>query len=304
MLKIRLIGTVGKFEPIPCVEFDSDFPIERCDGVLAWGSITEEFLNYRGPRAWYFDEALTHSVFRTPLFKRGLRELRDFEVLHHSNRNPNYRFPCVTYYGPMTTIDNPVARSGIAAVVSNFGGRAWWRKKGARLRNRFIRNPRVQLFGNPESWTRFRRWPWSSPRVPENYRGPHPSDWRMREHVQALSQFEALVCFENEIMPYYFTEKFVNAARAGCVPIYYAHPTVRNTVLKDAIWIDPSDYRFSVEDTIAAACNADHARIRENNFRWLEQDEVKATNGYKVWSRIADLFQKRILGEMQTCFGR
>jgi hypothetical protein len=98
------------------------------------------------------------------------------------------------------------------------------------------------------------------------------------------------VCLENACAPYWFTEKFVNAARAGCVPVYYAHPTVRDTFLKGAKWIDPADFSFNVSATLQAAEECDAEAFRDQNHRWLQNGLLQTTEGYAVWSRIADLF--------------
>src|SRR4051794_11975453 len=100
MLQIRLI--VSPKPPgwhHPQVVFDPAISEDRCDGVLAWGAPTPEFLSYRGPRAWYISEPLTHNMFRTRLFRRARRLLGEHELLHHSNPNPKYRFPATTHYG-------------------------------------------------------------------------------------------------------------------------------------------------------------------------------------------------------------
>jgi hypothetical protein len=36
--------------------------------------------------------------------------------------------------------------------------------------------------------------------------------------------------------------QFVDAVMAGCVPIYHAHETVRDTVLVGARWVDPAEF--------------------------------------------------------------
>jgi hypothetical protein len=97
------------------------------------------------------------------------------------------------------------------------------------------------------------------------------------------------------MMPYYFSEKFVNAARAGCVPVYHAHPTVREGFLKGARWIDPADFKFDVSETISAALNCDSQVLRETNWQWLRSDQVEATEGYGIWTRIVELIVSRIM---------
>jgi hypothetical protein len=112
--------------------------------------------------------------------------------------------------------------------------------------------------------------------------------------VQALSRYRINLCLENTMTPYYFTEKFVNAARAGCVPIYHAHPTVRESFLKGARWIDPAHFKFNVSETISAALDCNARAFRESNWQWLHSEQVAATEGFRVWTRIVDLIVSRI----------
>lgn len=125
-------------------------------------------------------------------------------------------------------------------------------------------------------------------------RGALPGSWLTIDHVGALARYRTVVCLENATVPYYFTEKFVNAARAGCVPVYHAHRTIRQTVLKGAAWIDPGDYGFNAPATLDAASRCDAEAIRRQNWAWLESEQLKQTNGWRIWSRVADYFVARV----------
>lgn len=279
----------------PDVIFDPGAPLADCDGLLAWGAITDEFLSYRGPRAWYISEPLTHNMFRTPLFRRARRHLGEHEFLHHSSANPRYRYPAITHYVTLAPAAGRARRNEIIATVNDFGGRIWWMRPHLRFRTRFLLHPAVTLFGSTSSWNGFRRWPWSRPRPPHNYRGETsaPNCWTP-EYVGYLAQYRANLCLENATLPYWFTEKFVNAARAGCVPVYHAHPTNKRVFLQGARWIDPADHGFDVEATLEAARRCDADAIRDQNYQWLESDALRQTEGYTVWTRIADLFVERV----------
>jgi len=65
----------------------------------------------------------------------------------------------------------------------------------------------------------------SRPAAPANYRGEIPGDWPEEQKRELLAGYKVAVCRENSYEPYYFTEKFVEAVCAGCVPVYRAHPT-------------------------------------------------------------------------------
>jgi hypothetical protein len=296
MLQIRLVSAP---KPPgwrhPHVVFDPEIPLDACDGLLAWGPPTPEFLSYRGPRAWYIAEPLTQGMFRTRLFRQALRIVAEHEFLHHSNSNPKYRFPCVTHYGE-PTLPAAIRRTGdIVATVNNYGNRIWWIRHGVRLRTTFILHPSIDLYGSRKAWNRFRRWPWSKPGAPRNYRGPTGApNCYLLDYVEFLARYRINVCLENAFMPYWFTEKFINAVRAGCVPIYHAHPTVRDSFLRSAWWIDPADFGFDVSATLAAAQACDAGALREHNYGWLQGDVVRSTEGYAIWSKIADHFVERI----------
>lgn len=313
MIRIRLLSAPKPKWSDPRIEFDPSFSEKECDGLLVWGAMQPEFLTYRGPRAWFIDEPRTQGMFGSRLFKQALRNIRPNEFLHHSNADPAYRFPCATHYGDLTTTDPPERKDAAIAVVNNFGGWLWWIRddivrfavdlgkevrleQGVRLRNRFILHPDVDLFGDPASWARFRRWPWSRPGPPPNYRGVHGHWWLDAGHITALARYRMAICLENASLPYYFTEKLVNAARAGCVPVYHAHPTVREKYLQGACWIDPADYGFDASRTLAAARKADAQKMREQNWKWLQTPAVKSTEGFGIWSLVADYFVERIAG--------
>jgi hypothetical protein len=298
MLQIHLIGAP---KPPgwqhPHVVFDPAIPPDRCDGMLVWNTVTPEFLSYRGLRAWYISESLGFNSFRTGLFRRARRTLGEHEFLHHSNPNPRYFCPAVTHYGELTPVAAGPRTGNMVATVNDFGNRVWWIRPPFRFRNSFILHPSVDLYGSRESWKRFRRHPWSKPGLPPNYRGSTTATncWH-RDFVAYLSRYRVNVCLENEFMPYWFTEKFVNTALAGCVPVYRAHPTVRDSFLQGARWIDPADFGFDVAATLAAAQECDAAAIRDQNYTWLQSQRLRTTEGYAIWSRIADIFVERSAG--------
>ena len=54
-------------------------------------------LEYKGLKAWYYAEPRKFSIGRAMLFRQTIRRLAEHEFLHHSNPNPAYRYPCVTF---------------------------------------------------------------------------------------------------------------------------------------------------------------------------------------------------------------
>ncbi|MDB6118657.1 MAG: hypothetical protein JWO08_2438 [Verrucomicrobiaceae bacterium] len=294
--KVRLVGTGTADERVLCgVAFSTSISLDQADGLLSFYGASPELLQFKGPKAWYTDEPLSLSHFRTGLARTLLLSLDQSEWLHHTNINPFYRVPSPTHGGELT-ITRPATRSTKAvAVVTNFGGRAWWLFKGPRLRNRFILHPDVDLYGDPKGWSRFRRWPWSKAGVPANYKGPTDCQLWEDSQVAFLSGYKVAICLENTVdQPNYFTEKFVNAVRAGCIPVFYAHPTIRSSMLQGARWIDPADYGFDCQRTINTALAADSQAFQEANDAWLQTAKVADTHRDKVWERIADIMRLKL----------
>ena len=298
MMRIRLIGTPRPQEwSHDEVVFDPDIPEREADGLLCWGHGTDELVRFAGQKGWYYPEPRRFSLRRAHHFRDILRHLRPDEFLHFSNPVREFAYPVATHYDARPAGLDADRRDEIVAIVSNFGGRLWWLNEGARRRNAFLLYPEVSLFGSPDSWARFRQAPWSRPEAPPSFQGPwgEPGlDWYMEDHVRALARYRFNLCLENSSEPHYFTEKFVNACRAGCVPIYHAHPTVRDGILRGASWIDPADYGFDPGRTFAAARAADTSSIVATNLSWLKSATVHETNGFRIWTRIADHFASRL----------
>lgn len=295
MLRFKLVGAgrpAGWNHPE--IDFDPDIPTDQADGLLNWWNARQELLDFKGVRAWYISEPLSESYFRTRVAREALKTLKPSEFLHHSNADPRYQVPAETHYGPREPIyrhDRPIE---IGATTNNFGNFRWRLLSAHRLRNKFLTDPRVALFGSEEYWRKFRLWPWSRPGAPANYRGhPNAGNCHQPSFWEFLTQFKIYICLENSITPYWFTEKLVNAARAGCVPIYHAHPTVRDRFLNGARWIDPADHGFNVDRTIRAALDSNHEEIRKENYAWLKSSQLDPTEGHAIWNRIASILLER-----------
>jgi hypothetical protein len=157
-----------------------------------------------------------------------------------------------------------------------------------------ILDRRVELFGLPEAWAQFRHFPklWIR-QPPDNYMG-QPSPGVDDEHIRFLSAYKVAVCLENCTEAYYFTEKFVNAVRAGCVPVYHAHATVKASFLSGARWIDPADFGFSPRRTIEFALNQDQAEFRCINDAWLESGILADTDDLKVVPKLHEIISGKL----------
>ena len=95
-------------------------------------------------------------------------------------------------------------------------------------------------------------------------------------------------------------QKFVDAVRAGCIPIYHAHPTVTHGILKDAAWVDPADYGLDPTAAIQHALGQDIEAYQDRNERWLASDAVLATRCDKVYERVARILQRRSLADRSS----
>jgi hypothetical protein len=110
-----------------------------------------------------------------------------------------------------------------------------------------------------------------------------------------MSQYKVCVCLENMNEPGYFTEKFVEAVVAGCIPVYRASADVRDTVLQGAVWFDPADSRWPGTQAIEAALQADAAAVVQANTHWLHHNSaLQQTHSQAVFERIAAILMAAI----------
>jgi hypothetical protein len=86
----------------------------------------------------------------------------------------------------------------------------------------------------------------------------------------------------------------VNAARAGCIPVYDSHPTVRDRFLSGAKWVDPVDFDFSPKRTIELALAADQSGFREQNDEWLRSGVLAETDDQKMLSRLHAIIEAKL----------
>lgn len=77
--------------------------------------------------------------------------------------------------------------------------------------------------------------------------------------------------------------------------IYHPHPTVRDVFLNQAIWVDPADFNFNIEDTINFALSQDINYYREINHVWLESDVLKLTTPDAYYHKVYNIMQAKLL---------
>ena len=254
----------------------------------------DSLYNFKGPRALYWQEAKANlALYRSADLRKCVKRLETRQFLTHWNPDPKYQVPHITHWDKLSMNEAPDRLDKAVAVISNCGPllkRLLKNSQSINLRTEFAISQNVDLFGNRKIWSGFRKSIFSLPKCPDNYRGEIPGSWGASAKLNVISKYKAMVCLENAQEPNYFTEKFVDAVRAGCIPIYNAHETVRNGILKDAKWVDPSDFKFRVNDTLRFAFAENVEDYRDANRKWLESDAVTATNFYAVFKRIGDIF--------------
>jgi hypothetical protein len=290
--RIRVVSRWPRCLETETAVLASEIPAEQADALLCEWEPSEELLTFPRRKAWYCCEpACQFNHLRGGAWPRLRDQLGPHEFLYHAHPDPQFRVPHATHFEPLQVNTNRVRRDRAIAVVSNHGGAPWRRHGGLSYRNRFITDRRVDLYGR-SGWLRYRdRW-FSRVKAPANYRGELPGDWPDSAKRKLLAEYKVAICLENMLEPFYFTEKFVEAVTAGCIPIYRADETVRDTILQGARWIDPADYSDSVDETIAGALNSDLREFQEQNQRWCEHSAVSQTHSTAIQRRILEILQR------------
>jgi hypothetical protein len=274
-------------------------PLAAANALVALYDPTEELLTFRGPKVWFTMEPSWHHHFtRDSVGRRLIASLRPDEHLWFGNPDLSFRVPHPTFRKNLAPVRSDAQASAVAC-VSNFGGRCWFLKSHIQLRNRFILSDRVELYGNPNAWKNFRWFPqlWRK-EPPNNFKGSAPGkNIHDLEFRKFLSAFKVAVCLENQIEPHYFTEKFVNAARAGCIPVYHAHPSVRDSFLKGAKWVDPINFDFCPRRTIDYALSEPLTAYTEANDAWLQSGILDATDDQMTFKLIHNVLREKIANQ-------
>jgi len=274
-------------------------PLAKADALLVLYDPSDELLRFSGPKLWFTIEPSWHHHFHShPIGKRLVRELDASERAFYGHPDATYRVPHPTHSGTLSRPRAPSVRRAAVATVNNFGGRLWFLKSHFRTRNRMILDRRVELFGKPDAWANFRHFPklWIQ-KPPDNYAGKASPGAEIDgddKKIRFLSGYKVAVCLENCTEAYYFTEKFINAVRAGCIPVYHAHATVKNRFLSGARWIDPAEFGFSSRRTIEFALDQDQSEFRSVNDAWLESGILADTDDLKVFPKLHEIVNAKL----------
>jgi hypothetical protein len=286
-LKVRVVSPwFGELETDEA-SFSAVFPLEKADALLCDWAPSEELNIFPRRKAWYCCEpwcqfkALGRGTWPT------LRSrLASDEFLNHNHPDSRYRVPHVTHFESLSL--NHVTQRAIKAVVvvSNFGGNPWRRHADTSFRNKFATHPLVDLYGR-SGWKDYRPGFIARRTTPSNYRGEIPGDWPASDKRALLSRYKVAVCLENMNEPRYFTEKFVEAACAGCIPVYRPDEHTERGPLRGAFWVDPREHHDDAGETLLAALTLDLESVHEQNREWLRNNaDLAQTSHVEVFTRI------------------
>lgn len=270
----------------------------KFDAMICWWEFTEEFLEFKGPKLFYCCEpSFYFRGWRSSKreLRRRLHSLRADEFAWHFHENAQMRVEHET--SAFSDHKLPMGDHSIqnaAAVLGNLG-RPFFRNKGRQKRLKFIIESGCHIYGPNKNWGSFQLDLFSKKGFPFGYQGEcsHP------QKISILSKYHACICFENSCEPEYFTEKFPDAVRAGCIPIYHPHPMVREKFLNGAVWVDPMDYSLDPVATMKAALEMDRELVAAQNAKWLrENPNLQLTKVEKIYAKMVDILKKKISGEI------
>lgn len=277
------------------IHYSFEIPFDKADGLIALYDPSAELLDFNGPKLWCTYEPKWHSHYhKHPIGKKLVKVLKNSEWAYYANPDDRYRVPHIVASDSVRKVRKDLVSPRAIAMVSNFGGRLWFLNRQISLRNRMILCSQVELYGRSKSWSNFRHFPklWKV-EPPENYMGEVDGGHLDDSFIEFLSGYKVCICLENSCEPYYFTEKFVNAVRAGCIPVYYAHPTVEENFLKGAMWINPQDFNFDPIKTIEHALSQDIQTLTKANDTWLNSGILNKMTHAGFWEQICSIMKHK-----------
>jgi hypothetical protein len=270
--------------------FSAKIPAEGADALLCEWAPSEELFAFPRRKAWYCCEpAVQFDGLGGGRWPSIRRRLDPSEFLCHDHPDARFRVPHITHFEELNVDTRAARKEGVIAVISNHGGNPRRRHPGLVYRNRFATHPDVALYGRP-GWNHYRKTVLSLPRRPGNYLGEIPGDWPADAKRKLLSQYKVAIALENMNEPFYFTEKFVEAVRAGCVPIYHADEQSKRLYLEGASWVDPADFGHDPVRTITAALEMNIEDVQRRNHVWLRSSlPLRRTSHRAVFTRIGEI---------------
>jgi hypothetical protein len=276
----------------------TEFRDGKFDAMICWWEFTEEFLDFKGAKLFYCCEpSFYFRGWRSSKIelRRRLHSLRADEFAWHFHDNTKMRVEHET--SAFSDQNLPMGDHSIQNAVTVLGnlGRPIFRNKGRQKRLNFIIESGCHIYGPNKNWGDFQLNLFSKKGSPSGYQG----ECRHTQKISILSKYHACICFENSCEPEYFTEKFPDAVRAGCVPIYHPHPRVKEKFLDGAVWVDPMDYGLDARETMRVAMAMDRHTVASQNLKWLQENpHLQLTKVKNIYVKMVDILNKKISGEI------
>jgi len=290
MFSIRLLSPWRQEYRTSRYLFSRNIPSDAADALLCEWAPHDELLTFQGPKALYNSEAVARRMFGEPKWER-IKSNRDGQTfIYHAHPDPFYRVPMISFVEPLLRLDSDNRISRAVAVISNCG--ISWTTDDITLRNAFATHALVDLYGKEQNWQIFMQKRSSTQSLPQNYRGEVEWPWNSLHKFETIARYKVGICLESVTEPYYITEKFYAVAQAGCIPIYHAHPTVKNGTLDNAMWVDPADFDYDVESTLEFALAQERKQYANRNFRWLQTSRARAAGLEQVFLKLGVILTK------------
>ncbi len=272
--------------------FSKKINISDADALLCEWAPHDEILEFPGAKVWYNSEAVARNMFNDEKWTeiKSNRKIQTF--IYHAHPNPYYRVPMIGYVEPAKNYNKHKRINSCVAVTSNPG--VDWRSKDILLRNKFVTHNLVELYGREQKWKAYMEQNFSINGCPKNYKGEIKWPWEGGNRIKVMSDYQAAICLENVVEPYYFTEKFYAAVQAGCIPIYHAHHTVKTQILEGALWVDPIDFNFDVSKTLKFALDQDRTKYVKANSNWLKTPQAKSAELSQVFLRLGKILEHQL----------
>jgi hypothetical protein len=145
-------------------------PLEEADALLVLYDPSDELLRFDGRSSG------SRSNLPGITTSTGIQSARDlsrpqcYGTGFYGHPDATYRVPHPTHRAHVAAAST-FSKAACSCQRYEFRGRLWFFKSHFWTRNRMILDRRVELFGNPEAWARFRHFPKLWIRRPPNYTG-------------------------------------------------------------------------------------------------------------------------------------
>jgi hypothetical protein len=294
-LQVRLISPWTECVETEVANFSTKIATDKADALLCEWAPSPELDTFPRRKAWYCCEPQCQfQRIEGSKWPRIKKQLGTHEFLYHGHSDPRFRVPHITHFQPLTMNRNLDRKERAIAIVSNHGGSPLRRHPDIAYRNHLITDPLVDLYGR-SGWKSYRAAWYHLAGAPANYKGEIQGDWPADQKRMLMSQYKVCVCLENMNEPGYFTEKFVEAVVAGCIPVFRAAADIRETFLKGACWFDPGDFSSPCNKAIKAALGGNLKDCQEINSRWLKESlALRSTHSQEVFNKIATILAESL----------